>query len=242
VTLPLISAGEFFELLRPAAAVLSVLISAFVLASARRIGVRLPWAFVLAIGTFVLPFVVLPLFLLLRLFRRRAKEISEPNSLVPSPAASSIRFRFLLPPVYAILLLSLFGAYFYRDYNTVDAHLARASQAKLKSGPARVIREYRAALAIEDNPHTHKLLGIELAETSQWAEALKEFRLAEQGGEPDDLLLYRIGAAADNSGDVSTAANAYAKFLGGSLCREPPTDQRCELARERLNSKTGTKP
>ena len=59
------------------------------------------------------------------------------------------------------------------------AHLARATQAKLVEDSATAIREYRAALALEDNPHTRKLLAIELANAGFIAEAIVEFRVAE---------------------------------------------------------------
>jgi hypothetical protein len=232
VKLPLISAGEFFELLRPAASVLSVLISAFVLASARRIGVRLHWAFAWALGALILPFVVLPLYLVVRLFRNRQGNLTSNDTVAgKSPAAHHLRFRFLLPAAYAILLLSMAGVYFYRDYNTVDAHLARASQAKLRSGSTKVIREYQAALALEDNPHTHKLLGMELAETSQWPEALNEFQLAERGGEPDELLPFRIAQAAHTCGRQNEAAAEYQRFLASYACTQSPANEKCDTAR-----------
>ena len=238
MTLPLISAGEFFELLRPAASVLSVLISAFVLASARRIGVRLHWAFAWALGAFILPFVVLPLYLLVRLFRNRRGDLTGHDiAATESPATQQLRFRFLLPAAYAILTLSLAGIYFYRDYNTVDAHLARASQAKLRSGPAKVIREYRAALALEDNAHTHKLLGLELAEAGQWSEALNELRLAERGGEPDESLPFRIAEALKASGEHSAALLEYRRFLNSHACTQQLPDTRCEVARRAFEEK-----
>jgi len=96
------------------------------------------------------------------------------------------RWRYLLPLVYAVITLSAIGAYFYFDSRSVDAHLARATQAKLVEDSTTAIREYRAALAREDDPHTHKLLAIELANAGAISEAIKEFRLAKQGGEPDD--------------------------------------------------------
>jgi len=83
-----------------------------------------------------------------------------------------------------VLVLATVVLYFYFDGRSVDAHLARGTQAKLTEDHATVIREYRRALALEDDPHTHKLLAIELAQTGQLDEAVSEFRLAQQGGEP----------------------------------------------------------
>jgi Flp pilus assembly protein TadD len=92
----------------------------------------------------------------------------------------------LLPVLWAVITLSVIGAYFYFDSRSVDAHLARATRAKLVEDSATAIREYREALKREDDPHIHKLLAIELANAGYIAEAITEFRLAEQGGETDD--------------------------------------------------------
>jgi hypothetical protein len=162
-------AGELFELIRPAFLLVAALISIWMLASARkRFSIYL--AFAWAVGTLLLPLVVAPVYLAVILLWR----------LPPR----SRRWRFLLPLVYGALLLTGLGLYFYHETQTVDAHLARAAQAKLVEEHATAIREYRRALALEDNPHTHKLLGIELANDGQLSEASAELRLAQQGGEP----------------------------------------------------------
>ena len=162
-------AGELFELIRPVVIVISILLSAWVLASARK---RFPTvvAFAWAVGTLFLPLVVLPVYLVVILFWPRR--------------ARSRRWRFSLPLTYALILLLGFGVYFNHENHTVDAHLARANQAKLVEDHATAIREYREALTIENNPHTHKLLAIELGNAGQLDEAISEFRLAQQGGEP----------------------------------------------------------
>lgn len=236
--LPQISAGEFFELLRPAAYLLAALLSAWVLASARRQGIRFYLALLLALGTFLLPFVVLPLYLVGLIFRK----ISRRNSLAAereSPAAAEflaprIRFRILLPAAYGFLLLGGTALYLYRDNNQVDAYLARANQAKLTGPPTKVIREYRAALSLEDNPHTHKLLGIELAGAGQWNEALSEFRLAEQNGEPDQSLPFRMALALNAIGDLAASRSEYQRFLSTHLCTQQVPDEQCAAARRVL--------
>ena len=162
-------AGELFELIRPVVVVISIVLSSWVLASARkRFAIYL--AFAWALGTLFLPLIVLPVYLVVILFWRR-------------PALSR-RWRFSLPLTYCAILLVGFGVYFNHENQTVDAHLARANQAKLVEDHATAIREYRRALALEDNAHTHKLLAIELANAGQLTEAIQEFRLAEQRGEP----------------------------------------------------------
>lgn len=162
-------AGELFELIAPLLAFISILASAWALASARS-RFSLSAAFAWAIGTLFLPFVVLPVYLATRL-------------LWPRPVRAR-RWRLLLPLVYAVVLLAASVFYFIRDRQSVDAHLARAVQAKLIEDHASAIREYRRALALENDPHTHKLLALELAQTDQLDEAAAEFRLAQQGGEP----------------------------------------------------------
>lgn len=163
------SAGELFDLIMPAAYVASALLSTCVLASARK-RFALHYAFALALGTLILPLVVFPLYLAVMIWR----------SAGPPPR----RWRYALPLLYAAVLLSAIGLFVYFDSRTVDAHLARATRAKLVDDHHTAIKEYRQALAVEDNPHTHKLLAIELANAGYKEEADVEFRLAQQGGEP----------------------------------------------------------
>ncbi len=131
-----ISAGEFFELLRPAAFVLSALLSTWVLASARRWSFRSLATLAWALGTFFLPFVVLPLYLIARAgAKRRARSLALDNRKISEQPAASLTlafsFRFIVPIVYGIGLLLVIGFYLYRDHNSVDAHLARAAQANI---------------------------------------------------------------------------------------------------------------
>jgi len=162
-------AGELFELIRPVVFAISIWLSAWVLASARK-RFRLAIAFMFAIGALFLPLIVTPLYVAMILVWRRP--------------VRARRWRFLLPLAYAAILFAWFGFLFVRESQSVDAHLARAGQAKLTEDHATAIQEYRRALAIENDPHTHKLLGLELAQTGQMDEAASEFRLAQQGGEP----------------------------------------------------------
>ena len=165
------SAGQLFDLIMPAASAVSALVSTWVLASARK-RFQLHYALMLALGTLLLPLIALPVYLVLMMWRAK---IGPPR-----------RWRYTLPLLYAVVTLSAIFIYFYLDSRSVDAHLARATQAKLVEDSTTAIREYRAALAREDNPHTHKLLAIELANAGYIAEAIREFELAKQGGEPED--------------------------------------------------------
>jgi hypothetical protein len=162
------SAGQLFDLVMPAAFAVSALVSTWVLASARK-RFQLHYALALAIGTLFLPLIVFPVYLLIMMWRPK---IGPPR-----------RWRYSLSLLYAVIALSVIGAYFYFDSRSVDAHLARATQAKLVEDSATAIREYRAALKREDDPHTRKLLAIELVNAGQISEAVTEFRLAELGGE-----------------------------------------------------------
>ena len=162
-------AGELFELIRPAFLLLAGVLSTWVVASARKrfsIVIALAWA----LATLFLPFVVLPAYLAMILLWRRPLR--------------SRRWRWLLPLAYGVVVIAALSFYFYADQQSVDAHLARAARAKLVEDHPTAIREYRRALALEDNAHTHKLLATELAKDGQLNEAMAEFRLAEQGGEP----------------------------------------------------------
>jgi len=165
------SAGQLFDLIMPAAFAVSGIISTWVLASARK-RFRLGYALALAIATLFLPFIVFPIYLVIMLWRPK---VGPPR-----------RWRYSLPLLYAVIALSAIGAYFYFDSRSVDAHLARATRAKLVEDSTTAIHEYREALKREDDPHTHKLLAIELANAGYIPEAIAEFQLAKQGGEPDD--------------------------------------------------------
>lgn len=120
-----------------------------------------------------------------------------------------------------------------RDRASVDAKLARAMQAKTAGNHANAIKEYRAALKLEDNAHTHKLLAIQLRDADELTEALVEFRLAEKGGEPDQTLPFQI-AEVLNQLNRPEAVDEYKKFLASEACTSEPVDDRCGVARRRV--------
>ncbi|MDQ3134722.1 MAG: PLD nuclease N-terminal domain-containing protein [Acidobacteriota bacterium] len=157
------------------------------------------------------------------------------NDAPPRRAASFFRRRVALPFGYLAILLALAAIFFYRDYHSLDAHLARASHARLHGQRARAVSEYRAALRWRDDPHMRKLLGLELAADQQWDQSLTELRAAEQGGEPDEALPYHLATTLDALGRADEAITEYRKFLQSELCaaRLLP-DPRCAASRLRV--------
>lgn len=212
------SAGELFDLIMPAAFVISALVSAWVLASARR---RFPlyYALALAIGTLFLPLIVFPIYLVIILWRK--------------PGRPPVRWRYALPLLYAAIALAGIVTFFYLDRRSVDAHLARATRAKLVEDSSAAIREYRQALTLEDDPHTHKLLAVELAKAGYTTEAISEFRLAQQGGESDDTISFRLGLLLERMNLTEQARMEFEQFLESETCQQP--DSRCDEAKERLS-------
>jgi hypothetical protein len=238
VTLKLdISAGEFFELIRPTVLVLSAVISVWVLASARRYRFPLYVAIAAALGTLFFPLITLPLFLIARFFHRRSgapyydRETGE--TLVPS---TPTRRRVTLPLIYAVIVLSMIGFYLYSDHQSVDGHLARAVQSKLLGKRGRAINEYRAALKLDDDPHTRKLLAIELADTGDRTGALFELRTAEQRGEADDLIAFHAANLLDSLNLPNQATLEYQRFLESRACTQPLPDERCAGATLRVQA------
>jgi len=222
-----ISSAELFEFIRPAVWMLSGLLSACVLASARRQGLR-PYAVAaFTLGTLFFPLVTLPLYLIARAIvkgRARAQQ---------SPAP---KLRYMVPVLYLVAVLSIIALFSYRDYRSLDAHLWRANNSKLRGPHSKVIAEYRAALELEDDPHTRKLLAIELAVDGLNEEALAEFRRAERGGEPDPQLPFYIGTALFALGREAEGASEYQRFLGGPACTRALPDPNCSTARARLST------
>ncbi|HKP72086.1 MAG TPA: hypothetical protein VJT82_04055, partial [Pyrinomonadaceae bacterium] len=85
------------------------------------------------------------------------------TSAAPPEKTRAAFWRTYAALVYALALLSLGAIYFYRDYRSLDAHLARAANARLVGQRSTTIREYRAALRLAPDAHTQKLLAVELA-------------------------------------------------------------------------------
>ncbi len=232
-----ISAGEFFELVRPAVLVLSALASIWVLTSARRHRflnyVAIGWA----LGTLFFPLITLPIYLIARFIRQRSEQphdgAGSRNTFSSSPAP---RWRIAIPLAYTAVVLSLIGFYLYWDHQSVDAHLARAAQAKVNGKRGGTIDEYRAALKLEENPHTRKLLAIELADTDDWTGALFELRKAEQGGETDDLMSFYIATLLDLLNLPNQATLEYQRFLESRVCTQPLPDERCAGASVRVQA------
>lgn len=212
-----ISAGELFDLIMPAAFVLAALISTWVLASARK-RFSLLSAIAFAVATLFLPLIVFPLYLAVIIWR---KKIGPPK-----------KWRYALPLLYAALVLAAIGVFYYFDSRSVDAHLARATRAKLTEDRTTAIHEYREALALEDNPHTRKLLAIELADAGELNAAVSEFRLAQQGGEQDDAIYYRVGLLLERLNQTSEAQREFQNFVSSVTCTR--IDTRCEDARNKL--------
>ena len=211
------SAGELFELIMPAAFAASAILSTFVLASARKRFSFLS-ALAIALATLFLPLIIFPLYLASLFWR---KSIGPPR-----------KWRYTLPVLYAAILLSGIGAFYYFDSHGVDAYLARAERAKLVDDYATAIREYQGALALEENPHTRKLLAIQFMQAGQLTEAVSEFRLAQQGGEPDDAIYYYVGKLLERLNQPEQAKLEFQSFLITNTCLQ--LDKRCDEARVRI--------
>jgi tetratricopeptide (TPR) repeat protein len=222
------SANELFGFLLPAVLVLSASLSIWVLANARRRLFPDYLALIWALGTLFFPLIVFPLFLIAQAVAKRRRSMQLAN------LGASPRWRIVLPLVYGLVVFSFIGLYWYLDYVSVDAHLARAAQAKLRGQRSRSINEYRAALRVEDNPHTHKLLGIELVESAQWPEALGELRLAERGQEPDDSIPFRIATVLEALNQPSEAVKEYRQFLESKACTQSLPDRLCDVAKQHV--------
>jgi hypothetical protein len=212
------SASELFDLIRPAVTIISALVSTWVLTSARK-HFRFWQAMSWAVGTFLLPLVVLPLYLVALLMWRK-------------PNIQPIRRRFLVPLLYLIALLATLAVYTRVNERPVDVHLSRAALAKVNSDTATAIREYREALKLEDDPHTHKLLATELENAGYLMEAITEFRTAEFGGEPDDTIHLRLGVLLTRIDHDGESILELKEFVISDTCLQ--VDSRCEEARKRI--------
>ncbi|MDQ1591451.1 MAG: hypothetical protein QOG71_2078 [Pyrinomonadaceae bacterium] len=270
-----ISAGELTAWLPPLIYAFAALASAWVLHDARRRRFPLYAVALWTLATLIYAPVVLPLYLVARLFKPHPTDTdAAPESTAAGQVTDehiedeqvadeqvteqvadehvadtdkrptlraplrlrryvSLRLRRYAPSLlYAAALLAAGAFYFYRDYHSFDAHLARAANARLRNRRDATIREYRAALHISDDAHTHKLLAVQLAEDGQTEAALNELRAAERGGEPDELLTLRIASALDTLGRAEEAVAAYEKFSRSESCSrtQSPAPQCVEAA------------
>lgn len=276
-----ISAGEISAWLPPLLYAAAILVSAWVLFDARRRGFRFYAVAAWTLATLISTPIVLPLYLIARIFTPKpdatpqtleastspadTKAADSPahapisgDSITPAQisddtreqvaaqptqnARAHLRRELALPLLYALVLLFIGALYFYRDYHSFDAHLARAANARLLNQRAATIREYHAALRLSDDAHTHKLLAVQLAEDGQPEAALAEFRAAERGGGDDALLPYRIANLLDALGRPAEANIEYQKFTQSSLCARPSPDARCAEASARLQQSQGKRP
>ena len=211
------SAGELFDFIRPAVVVASTIISTWVLISARK-RFRFFQALLLALATFFLPLVVLPLYVVSLLFWRRAP--------------LRVKHRFTIPLVYLATILLIFFGYTYVDDRSIDAHLARASYAKVSVDYLTAIHEYQEALKLDDSAHIHKLLAEALDDAGLVTEAITEFRTAELAGEPDDLIHFRLAVLLDRINHHGEAILEFREFAFSQTCLQ--VDERCQTARQRI--------
>src|SRR5262245_12502789 len=111
------SAGGLFELIRPTVLVVCAVASSWVLASSRD---RFPLyqSILWSIGSFVLPLVFLPLYLVVLLLTRR-------------PKLHHIKGRLILPLIYLVAMLAAIAFFLQRENSSVDAYLAGAQAAKV---------------------------------------------------------------------------------------------------------------
>jgi len=201
--------------------IVSALLSTWILSNARK-HFSFVFALLWALATFFLTPIVLPIYLLVLLLRRG------------SALRKEVRWKLGIPLVYGVVIIAGITLYLANERKGVDAHLARAAYAKLRGNHPETIAEYRAALLEKDDPHTRKLLGLELIESGYWTEALGELRKAEDEGEPDDLVIFRIASLLDLLKLPGQAQVEYKRFLESDLCIQPLPDRRCETARSRI--------
>lgn len=231
-----ISADALFESLRPVSFMLAALLSAGVLADSRRRGFSIFTVALWTLATLFFPHIVLPLYLAALIMFPRSPERVDTTRDVSARRVRSVISRLVAPAIYLLAVVTLGAFYFYLDSRSVDGLLARANEAKLVGLRDETIRALRAALAVEDDPHTHKLLGIELAAAGRFEEALNELRAAERGGEPDDKLSYHIAATLDALNRPNEAVTSYRRFLQTDLCVQKLPAAECLAADARLRA------
>jgi tetratricopeptide (TPR) repeat protein len=214
------SAGEFFDLVRPVFLVVSAFLSTWVLSNSFRNGFRWYSSLAWSLATLFHPLVVLPLYCFARIIRARKQDAG--MGLTP-----------IVIVLYFFIIVGIMALWESRDRASVDAKLARAMQARVAGNTANAIKEYRGALKLEDNAHTHKLLAIQLKDAGELTDALLEFRLAEKGGEPDNTLPFQIAEVLNQLNRHPEAIAEYERFLASEACTREPVDDRCSVARRR---------
>jgi hypothetical protein len=223
------TSGGALELIRPAFVLLAACVSAWVLASARRRGLAWHAAAAWTAGALLWPQVVGPLYVAFLVWRAPVAKVR--------PA-----WRFMLPLLYLAATLGWFGWRFQREFYSLDARLARARQYRLYNWHERAADELRGALALEDDPHTRHLLGVELSKLGRYEEAVAELQNAASRGETDELLYLRLAQLLDELKRGAEAAPSYRAYLASPACQPPETaPDFCALARKRLAAleKTG---
>lgn len=135
--------------------------------------------------------------------------------------------------LYAAVLVLAGGLYFYADYRSFEARLARAEWAKVRHRPEAAVAEYRAALRVREDGRARKLLGLELLQLGRHEEALAELLAAARAGEPQESLDLHLASAYQALGRRDEAAAAYRRFLSGPACAKTLGEVPCEAARAR---------
>jgi tetratricopeptide (TPR) repeat protein len=216
------SSYSLFELLAPVFFIFSAMVSAYVLTDTLKHKSRWYTAISWTIASLIFPLIVIPIYLI---FRKRAKHEEQ----LVNKALN--RTTIYVISLYLTITLSIGSVFYYRDYKSFDAHLERANYARLKGQRDKLIYEYSQALQLKDDPHTHKLLAIELLNANQYGKALEEFFIAKKGGEPDESLSFHIAYTLDTLNRKDEALAYYNKFLNSQLCQKPTLNPQCEIAK-----------
>jgi tetratricopeptide (TPR) repeat protein len=240
-----VSAGDLAEWARPVLFAAAALASVWVFRDARgRAEFGWPSVSAWTLLALLFPPAALPLYLAARLYTRRddAKEgegetVEDVEGVEAGSDSERPRPRRRLAPtlLYTAALIIAGAAYFYADYRSFDARLARAERAKLYQRPDEAIREYRAALRVRDDAHTRKLLGLMLLQTGRADEALAELLTAARAGDGEEALHFHTAEALSALDRHAEAAARYQHFLDGPACAPPSREEKCEAARARLN-------
>lgn len=223
----MISAYELSETFHPLAFFLSALASTLVLVDLQRRRASLPLLLVVPVLVFWVPLVALPLYLIFKLYSRS----------IPAQAKAFHHGWWRALPLFYAAALAVAGVVLQRmDARTFDAHLARAAAARLHNDRQRAIASYRAALALREDAHTRKLLANELLAAGRLEEAVTEFRLARDGGEPDDAIAFRLASALETLGHNQEACAEYQRFAQSARCRANEEEPSCLAARHKADS------